>query len=561
MVSVPTVVWSSRESLCAQLVCLLQSSPRADTWLRARAVHLLGQLDTSGRHAGDLRELLLDAREPYEAREAVPLAGRWRPPWLKLSTEALSRLTGRTPPEPPHPTFPLTCVLFEAGLDEDAETLAREVLSAEPPERRASLLRNLRPGALTPRLQEWLFQRWWDEDRHVLATQGDRSAEENGLVSLVHRHRPGVWDVLAAWARHWPTNNLKWHVLPELSPDEQVRLLTSSPELRRRAVEALLLPAEALVAELGEDGLSRVLREVIRVDSLSCTAGRLIVEPPVNHAEAVALLGTWKKARPLLYSMLCSFELHVEARLPLLAALFDADREVASRWTLAASHHVENLPLSREGLRRASLRPIPEDRALFLRWLRDEDPRGQAHALEGLLGLGESGAGWRDRLESLARSDRPEVRLRAAAGLVREGATGWLESLRHTALDAEAPERDTAVRWLGVVDAEGSREALYQALRTPPISQEDDGYVAPTPRPEATEAAWALNRLGTPEDLSRLTDAWLSGRCDYWLVDELERHVLRQEGHPQPAPPWPWERVGDREHHLARRRRVQRREG
>lgn len=497
--------------------------------------------------------MLLDPRESYDVRDAVMRLAHGRPPWLKLSREELSRLAGLAPSyegddlssREPGPTFPLSSVLCEAGLDEDSEELARDVLSAATPDTRASILHHQRPGALTPSLMEWLFLKWWEEDRHRLDKQGDRGNELNGFVALEYRHRPGMWDLLTQWARDWPTDHLKWQVLPRLSPAEQVRLLTSHPELHPRAVAEFLLPLEHLHAALGTEGLSRALRKVVLAESLALVVNRAdIVARPEPFERAVKVLGEWGAARPLLYELLCSFDVAVEAREALLVELFARDRAAALRWTFAAVSYSDNLPLVMKAHQLAARHPRPEDRPLFLRWLRDEDVHGQLLAIDGLMSLGESGAGWRDRLMFLARSESPRVRLGAAAGLVREGLHEWLEPLRRAAGDesSEAALRSEAIRWLGVVDAEASRSLLYQALETPPGPGDIGGFGAPPASDEANAAAWALNRLGTPEDLARLLDARVRGSCGWYFDDEVENHVLRQEGVSRPAPPSAWER-------------------
>ncbi|NTX07745.1 HEAT repeat domain-containing protein [Myxococcus sp. CA040A] len=532
---------------------LLRSTPLHDKWVRQRLVRLIGRLDTAGQHQSLLRSVLLDPRETYDVRDAVMRLAHWRPPWLKLSREEFSRLAGRTPSyegddllsRQPGPTFTLSSVLCEAGLDEDSEELARDVLSAATPDTRARILHDQRPGALTPSLMEWLFLKWWEEDRHHLDKQGDRGHELNGFVALECRNRPGMWDLLTQWARNWPTDHLKWHVLPRLSPAEQVRLLTSHPELHQRAVAEFLLPLRELHAALGTEGLSRALRKVVLAESLALVVNRAnIVERPEPFGRAVKVLGEWGAARPLLYELLCSFDVDVEARGALLMELFARDRAAALRWTFAAVSYPDNLPLVMRAHQLAARHPRPEDRPLFLRWLRDEDVHGQLLAMEGLMGLGESGAGWRDRLTFLARSDSPRVRLNAAAGLVREGLHEWLEPLRLVAVDESpgATLRSEAIRWLGVLDAEASRSLLYRALETPPGPGDIGGFGAPPASDEANEAAWALNRLGTPEDLARLLDARVRGQCGWYFDDELENHVLRQEGRSRPPPPSYWER-------------------
>ncbi|MFP2924878.1 HEAT repeat domain-containing protein [Pyxidicoccus sp. 3LG] len=246
------------------------------------------------------------------------------------------------------------------------------------------------------------------------------------------------------------------------------------------------------------------------------------------------------KARPLLLRMIGDSSLDEEARRPLLAALFNRDGAEATRWAQESLGVPEHAALVYQVLQQLTVEPEPDDRPLYLEALRSSDAVAQCFAIEGMLGLGESGAGWCDRLTSLLRSPHPGVRVRAAAGLAREGRREELPELRRLALEDPEPWlRAEALRWLGEVDMEGSASVVARGLA-------DDGAWNDAPL-GAAEAIWALSRRGTPEDLSRLLNAYpvlnekfndekkysvrVQWSLEFLLEECLKFHLARQEGH------------------------------
>jgi HEAT repeat protein len=530
--SVPSLVWSSRENIRAQLLSLLHATPRNDTALRWQIVRQL-RVFGSPESLPLLRNLLLDGGEYLPIRdEALAVGQRYG---LHLSAPELTRLLAQE--------AALSCAgLSNSGWcflsprkllslvrseDDDVCAAAEAALARMSTEKRVDILDDEDCGSLPPRLVEWLFARWYAEDRHHLSGTSAWGHDANLRVALAHRERPEAWKLLVEWARDRTTGDLELFLYWGLPSDARERLLESAPGLPELAARQLLLPPPALVACHGQEMLLRRLHRIVQARSVACRVSYGLMDGPPGFSRAVELLGEWREARPLLYRLLCDFDMAHDVRRELADCLFDQDRATAIRWAMVAARYPDNLELVRHILWQAASMPVPGDRALFLTALRGSDDVAHCFALEGLFTLGESGPGWCDRLTSLTHSSHPLVRLRAAACLVKEGRHEWRSHLRTTVLDA--PEhwlRADAARWIRELDAEASRPVLLQALAA---------YVQLPPRRrvhEPIDVVLALSRLGTPEDLSALLDASLEGACTYLIAHELERHLARQEGRP-----------------------------
>lgn len=526
-------MWSSRENIRAQLLSLLHTTPRQETALRGRVLWLLGTFG-SPEQLPLLRTVLLDAREHFSIRNVALAVGRRH--GLRLSGPEVSQLLeqhaklhcyGNTHcwgPCGPSPGEVLELVRAE---DVEACTAAETALVRMSPEERTCILAQADCDALPSRLVEWLFSRWHAEARQRVQGRRESPHDDDLLVALTHRGRPEAWELLVEWTRDLSPGDLRRFPYWELSWEERERLLSAAPGPLDLAARDLLLSLPALVAHQGQEALLRRLHRLVRAQSVACRVSCGLVERPPGFARAVELLGEWREARPLMYQLLCDFDVEPEVRRTLADCLFGQDRAAAIRWAIIAARYPDNAPPVRRILRHAANAPEPGDRPLFLSGLRGEDDLSHCFALEGLFILGESGAGWCDRLTSLAQSPHPMVRLRAAACLVKEGRREWLPLLRTMA--REAPESELqadAVRWLGELDAEASRPVLRQVLTS---------YAHPSrceERYAQHEAAWALSRLGTSEDLSDLLNASLNGFSTPLNELEFERHLARQEGRP-----------------------------
>jgi HEAT repeat protein len=525
-------MWSSRENILAQLQSLLETTPRQDTALRRSIVWRLG-IFGGPEQLPLLRTLLFDVREHFSVRHAaLDVGGRHG---LHLSGPELTRLLSRDStlscdghdhPGPCHP--PLEHLLsLVRPKEEDACIVAEAALGEASPETRAHLLVKTECTPLPPRLVEWLFARWYSEDRQLLGGERPWGHECNLWVAITHRARPEARKLLVDWTWERTTGALEECPYRELSDPEREQLQKSVPRLLHRFAESLVLLLPELVAHHGTEALLRRLRQIIRAQNVACRVPYALVKGPPEFPRAVELLGEWRDARALLYQLLCDFQVEPEVRTALVGSLFENDRAAASRWALTALRYPDNAEPVHQVLCLAANAPTPEDRPLFLMALRGTDDVAHCFALAGLLLLGESGAGWRDRLGALTHSPLPLVRLRAAACLVKQGRSEWLPLIQTSALEAPEPWlRADAVRWLGEVAAEASRPILRQVLLA-------EASLEPRKRSSAlVEAAWALSRLGTDEDLSALLDVSIHDASSYVLDQALEHHLARQEGRP-----------------------------
>ena len=519
---VPLLVWSSRESIRAQLLSVLPTIPLEAADPRWKVVRLLG-LFGSPELLPLFKALLLDEREHQRVRVFALQEGRRH--GLHLSGGEIAGLLAQ-PLAPEHRFFFLQALLPLARTEDALSTLEAALLQL-PPWYRVDILWHWSSQLelLHPRLVDWLWARWCQNDRQIVPPNESR-CDNNRWLALSTWERPESWAYLTHEVPALPVMSLEEFLACGLLPREALaRLLAPHPEKSRLAAESLLLPLPALLAHFGHDALLRRLRRVVRAESLAWRVPCSILEHPVGFDAAVELLGEWSEARPLLFRLLCDFDLAEEVRRKLLATLFERDRAVTIRWALVALAWPDTLPLVRFLLHRAVWKPAPVDRPLFLAALRSTDDVAHCFAIEGLLALGESGAGWCDRLTSLLHAPHPVVRLRAAAGLARQGPEEGLPLLRRTALEAPEPWlRAEALRWLGEVDLEASRPVLEQGLSDPGLSDRHPLTLG------MDEAIHALSRRGRPEDLTALLNAYVRGPIGYDLDDHLEHHLRRQEG-------------------------------
>lgn len=518
--SVPLLVWSSRESIRAQLLSVLPTIPLEAFGPRREVVRLLG-LFGSPELLPLFKALLLDEREHSAVRVRALLEGLSH--GLHLSDGELAGLLTR-PLAPEYRSLFLQELLPLARTEDALSTLEATLLQLPARDRVHLLLHwSSELELLHPRLVDWLWARWSQHDRQSVPPTYDHGDGNRYLVLSTWEH-PESWAYLTLKVPALPVMELEWYLSCGLPREALARLLAPHPEQSRLAAESLLLPLPALLAYFGHDALLRRLRRVVRAESIAQRAPYQLLQHPVGFDAAVELLGEWPEARPLLFRLLCDFDLAEEVRRELLATLFERDRAVAIRWALVALSWPDNLPLVRFLLHRAVEKPEPIERPLFLAALRSTDDVAHCFAIEGLLTLGESGASWCDRLTSLLHAPHPVVRLRAAAGLARQGHEEGLPLLRRTALEAPEPWlRAEALRWLGEVDLEASRPVLEQGLSDPGVS---DRHI----ELGGAEALHALSRRGRPEDLTALLNAYVRGPFVQDLDDHLEYHLRRQEG-------------------------------
>ncbi|MCP3102647.1 HEAT repeat domain-containing protein [Myxococcus sp. K15C18031901] len=559
--------WSSRESLRAQLRTLFDETPAEPVGPRCRALWLLGLVGDEAR-LPFLKALLLDSEADEALRDTALRVGSKL--GLRLSQEEFVQLheehtrTGAT-------GLSLEYLLLFARLEAFGPTM-EGLLEQLTPDDRARLLittrerrrveglrgltrrhrlnlawldedqaRCLRPCVGVPQpaaFEEALFERWYWSDSFVLEDQGGSGGQRNFDVALAQRARPEAWALLVEWCQDLSAHELERNVIAPcwgLSRAELTRLMEACPELRQRAAEGLMLSVDDLRAHFGDGKLVQRLWHVVRARSFAYLSTRRRNRPSPAFNWALDVLREWREARHhVLYRGLCDVGLVPWVRCHLLEHLWDHDPAVVIRWALVALRYPDNAPLLADVLLLAWRTRQPDSRPLFLAVLKGSDEALQALAIAGLVGLGESGDGWFDRLLMLSNSSHPEVRLQALAGLVQQGQRERLPSLRELALTPDDPGlRAQAIHWLGVLDGEGSRPVFSEVLAQAP-SRERCGvpFFGATPRsaPDVEEAILALSRLGGDEDLSVLVELSLRGQGSRLLDDQLVYHLARREG-------------------------------
>ncbi|MBJ6764579.1 hypothetical protein JGU66_27745 [Myxococcaceae bacterium JPH2] len=538
------LVWSSRESIAAQLVALLKSEPRESVDLRFRALSLL-DIFGSNEQIPFLRELAFDPLEHYRIRvNALRVATKYG---LTLSGREFVQLSG-------DPAYGMSVIsglrmMFDIARLESLDDALKEELLQLSPRKRSSILSLSGHVPQPPELEAWLFEQWYQTDRHLLvAPDSDipEGAMRNVNIALAHRERPEAWHLLCEWSEG--LSDEQWEELlgrrSGPSREEVARLANASRALHRFAARRLLLPLAALRAHWGDEELLRRLDRVIQAAHVASIVPHSMVAPPRFFSQAVELLGEWEVARHrVLYRRLCDFNLAQAVRFHLYQQLRTRDPAVAARWALVASHYPENTELLQRILDRPlSHTPVPEDRPVLLAALRETEEREQSLALSGLLSLGESGPGWVDRLQSLSHAESPHVRVLALAGLVQQGQREWLEPLRRMAVDdSDQSGRRTALEWLAKLDAEVSGP-LFANLLLKEVSEQDAN-----PREKRSllshPALEALSRRGTAEDLSLLLEARLGGYFTQHVDKHFRHHLARQEG--EPVADWPPRKTSD----------------
>ncbi|MET0405280.1 MAG: HEAT repeat domain-containing protein [Cystobacter sp.] len=525
-------LWTTRPDIRAQLLSFLETLPSGDFDARVRVLRLL-RLFGDAEQLPLVRALLLDPREHFSVRSWALGLGLHL--GLQLAGAELAALLRESEPS----TLPEGALALEAyrclrlvRREEDLPWVAPVLTRWSAWERTECLLRSRREQEPLPApVVAWLYSRWFDEDQRTLAHEAG-GAERNLQVAAATWTRPESWALLARESRDLPSEGA--------IPQEALhQLLSDDPEALHAAARELRLPLPSLLLCLGQEGLLRRLEEVLHAQSLSLQVAYGLMPAPEEYPRALDVIAGWPEARASRMRVLCDFGTAFEVRNDLLKQLFRLERATALRWALAAWKWPDNLPLVRTVLREAAGSPESGDRPLFLLALAGEDEAAGCFALEGLLGLGESGPRWTERLEALLYSEHPLVRVRAAAGLSRRGRQEGAELLRHTAREAEEPWlRAEAVRWLGALDAPGHGALLEESLRDE--SWEKKRW------PGADEAAWALFQWGSPEALSALLTAHLrGGTAD--IEDYLEAHLARAEGRPVRELPLPRARA-----HVAR---------
>ncbi|RJS25688.1 hypothetical protein DRW03_04185 [Corallococcus sp. H22C18031201] len=535
------MVWSSRESMAAQLVSLLRNPSREpnDFRRRVRCISLLGVFG-GDEQLSLLRELILNPQEPYHVRvNALRVASRFG---LSLTSHEFVQLSEeRIQGEEPDLSMRM---LFDSARLESFDDVITAALLRQAPDMRGHLLWVPCRTPQPPELGAWLFERWHQVDHHLMAKQeaGSTTREMKSLrVACAQRNRPEAWQVLCEWVEGASEARVEdW--LESLQGEDcewVARLAASVPSLRPVAAKCLQLALHELLAHWGEQALLHRLDRIVRAAHVAHMVARRLVAPPRFLSRAMELLGAWDVARRrVLYRRLCDLDMALEVRLDLFEQLRENDPAAATKWALVAFRYPENGELLRRILASVMFRqPRPEDRPVLQMALRETDAEMQRLALSALLALGDNGPGWEDRLQSLSHAESPDLRVLALAGLVQSGQRAELEPLRRlTQAGHDWRVRDTALHWLGMLDAEDSHSLFLDCLAE--VVLEIDGAV---PRskdgPIPAGASSALSRRGTNEDLSLLLNLRLGGYICDSLDNHFRYHLARKEG--APVSEWP----------------------
>ncbi|WP_342379314.1 HEAT repeat domain-containing protein [Myxococcus stipitatus] len=557
--------WSSRESLCAQLLSVLQSIPlegphpheststsehyrklalyyrahqraprRQST--RGHCIDLLARC-AGPEQRGALREFLLDDREAMTARSSVLDAAVSL--GLELTPGEFAGLLDEAVAARSWGNNLSLGELLSLARTEESCVIAEQALTRATAKQRVEVLLHSRGSPLHARLQHLLHARWLAEDQETIRREDpDRDLEVS--VALATWEQPGSWDVLVRLAHEEVSVTLMDHVREGLPTEAFVRWARLRPKLYRQAAETLRLPLPELRAHFPVEDLRERLRHAATHQRLfTYVLDGVPAKRSENFPFAARLLAEWTEERPLLLSLLRHPDVAEHPRRALLAALLLVDRPAAIQWARESPGTADLPTLVRQLLHEVARAPRPEERPFFLEVLQGTDDVASCFALEALLALGGVGDTAQERVETLKRSTHPGLRVRAMAAQVRDGKREDLPELVRLAREAPEPWlRAEALRWLCEVDREAGQPCVEQALS-------DDSAWGDVPL-AAAEALHALAKRGTPEDLSLLLNASVavletfSSAVRYssytffqmhYLVDgSLQHHLARDEG-------------------------------
>lgn len=546
--------WTTRADVCQQLLRIaLQAVPQGGWWP--------GFLESAPERAADLLLQFAD-RSCWEiAAQLAPLVRvashiGWKVRSLllkpELTADDLSKLQSDLRlPGGEFAGHSVPAILARFRSDEQWR-MARSFLEELEPKGRASVLLscflNRRSPPLTPELVDWLYGQWLHHDRASLEDASIASMPLNFLITMATRRR---LESRALLIESWPhlTREQRQQLIDRLSlfhfnlasedgPSEKERrewsqeaeedeellseCLATAPDLRSEMVARLALPLPHLLRQVGQEELLRLIEvkiwaysharqagqygtaeseglweglrllEVLPIDGVDARIGLLCLRPELeewtrDELRDIFWKRQWRRARAEALSMA-------------LAAASQGN-EI---WAGAAIRRLHDLIVEEDR------GPRPEDRAFLLWASRQRWGMFRYVAVASLERLGEDGAEWRERLMVLARDRKPAVRVLAWEALVRRGYESYLSRIIRTATRARDVQlRAEALRALGELDARRHFAVLRRALLT-------DHAEIEYRRPAAEEAALALMRLGTPEALTTLVQAALSGPRGLW---------------------------------------------
>jgi hypothetical protein len=268
------------------------------------------------------------------------------------------------------------------------------------------------------------------------------------------------------------------------------------------------------------------------------------------------LLDSWpgSRGKERVAALFCCPDLK-SIRRNLFDFLWAHDRDRVASYVLSVTKRLRDHSIAGTALDWMAVDPCAADREFLLWASTSRTAEFRYHAIQGMEALGEESLLWQQRLEELPRDRYPYVRLHAAGALARRGDASRLAEILREAREAkDVCVRAEAVRVLGEMDAKAHFSLLRQAFVSDHEEHEYPGFGA-LHTPVAEEAGLALARLGTPEAMTALIQAYVVTPGLLWssLATYLDAIVRRLEGHDEPIEPyefgwrhrrpWPRERL------------------
>lgn len=571
MLPIEAIRWTSRAEVCDLLVTYLHSfasssegaagDARADTIdLRERAALLLIAL-ADDPHASLLIHLLLNPDENPEVRRTAlyrltrdPKNRQMVPPVNRgavVSSEECRQLMRDPALWDSADRSGTLASLLALCPSEDAGLLTQSILAGLTTEERADLLFGFAyekaEGGLDPdahpviqTLFERLYHLWMVEGAALLEEAGGGLAERSLEIAFWTREREPSRKLLCQYWR-WLSGAASEHAeksvgisreslidlvngrCPSISLDlpggwqnELLHLLRYRVEMRSICLACEEMTGDRLAAtcpvslteflrhfahdptillieeELRAAGLTLYDRAVTDLTDPSVAARRLQEWPDVGTVDRICTL----VADPDAEHHLGIFLLEVLAR---------EHRDIAAALVLRMAQNLENPGLTEQMVKYLLQEPQATERDLML-WgaSQDQKPLLLYRCLRGLEALREDGPEWRERLQHLTEHGHPLVRLNALAGLVRRGEATLVGEIIQATAAVGISVRSEAIRLLGELDGGRNLDLLRRALLT------DQKFCPDSLTPVAEEAVYALARLGTPQALTIMIQAYLT---------------------------------------------------
>ncbi|MGV3722740.1 MAG: HEAT repeat domain-containing protein [Actinomycetota bacterium] len=533
-----TLTWTTRAEVAAQLARYLRATgPPPDPKtapefsLRVRAAELLW-IFAGQAQCRSLRTLALNLDEEIEVRHkalsALTHLG------AGLSGHNLERLLsdGKLCGHEDLCFGPSN--LLTLARRPDAQAAARKHVLALSPDERGQLLAEA--SSTTPTgLFEWMYSKWLNEDRMVLARDHSSYSTNQCVIRatieraesrsvLQEMWRDAVGDERLELLKLLDGVETVWEFPAELTAMETTEL-----------AEALALPSKALVAYWGRERLletfdTLLLAEHERLETQQ-QLQEVIERNSALFSRMLRVLNDWldPAVDEWVVARLIDTRLHGEVRWWLTYALRWRNRGHCANAVTALLETGERDP-ALLFVEWAARDPIEPEWPMLREAARPtHDTEIQYHGLLGLERLGESGDVWKDRLDAWTRHPEPRLQIRALGALARRGVP---DALNRLIAWVEGPhpllERAEAIAVLTELDA-----ASFIPLFVRVLAREERPEEYSNCAPAAEEAALALARIGTSETLTVLLRCYLTTKAFYLqmaLVDYMSDILAAEPG-------------------------------